>query len=364
VIELISDPKKITPDWLTRVLTHAGILTNGKVVKADWEIIGTGKMGDNARFSLTYDGEYSAPATIVAKLPAMDETARTMASLMGAYRKEVMFYSELATHCNMVTPTIYLALIDEAGADFIILMEDLAPAEPGSQLIGETPERAKLAVAEAAKLHASFYDQQALLAKDYITHTDVDSAVFGQELLQQNWPGFVERFGHGLNKECIAFGDDYVRNHVNWTCHYTGPKTLIHADFRTENLLFADDGTTTTVDWQTLTESCGLADVAYFLGGSLETDDRRQCEQETVEYYRQCLASAGFTLSAERCWQQYREFSVHGLMITILGAMFSEAQERSDKMFLVMAQRHLQHCVDMKANEFFKPLDSNAEELL
>jgi|TARA_B110000902_G_scaffold212676_1_gene243877 hypothetical protein len=358
VIELISDPKKISPDWLTQVLANADILTTGRVIKADGEVIGTGKMGDNVRFSLSYDGDYNAPATIIAKLPAMDETARTMASLMGAYRKEVMFYSELASHCEIATPTIYLALIDDSGADFIILMEDLAPAEPGSQLIGETAERAKLAVAEAAKLHASFYNKQALLKKDYITHTDEDSAAFGQQLLQQNWPGFVERFGHGLNAECIAFGSEYVLNHVNWSCHYTGPKTLIHADFRTENLLFGVNGATTTVDWQTLTESCGLADVAYFLGGSLETEDRRQCEQDTLDHYRHCLANAGFTINAEQCWQQYREFSVHGLMITVLGAMFSAAEERSDKMFLVMAQRHLQHCVDMKANEFFKPINN------
>lgn len=358
MIELISDPKQISPNWLTQVLANAGILTTGKVVNADWQVIGTGKMGDNVRFSLSYDGDYNAPVTIIAKLPAMDETARTMASLMGAYRKEVMFYSELASHCGITTPTIYLALIDDSGADFIILMEDLAPAEPGSQLIGETAERAKLAVAQAAKLHASFYDKPALLEKDYITHTDVDSAAFGQQLLQQNWPGFIERFGHGLNEECIAFGSEYVLNHVNWSCHYTGPKTLIHADFRTENLLFGPDGITTTVDWQTLTESCGLADVAYFLGGSLETEDRRQCEKDTLEHYRHCLANAGFTINAEQCWQQYREFSVHGLMITVLGAMFSAAEERSDKMFLVMAQRHLQHCVDMKANEFFKPINS------
>jgi len=45
---------------------------------------------------------------------------------------------------------------------------------------------------------------------------------------------------------------------------------------------------------------------------------------------------------------------MHGLMITILGASFSEAAERSDAMFLVMIQRHLQHCVDLQAGGFLK----------
>ena len=79
MIELISDPKLITTQWLTEVLHMCGLLDEGCVVGADWEMIGTGKMGDNARFTLTYDGDYNAPETLVAKLPATDETARMMA---------------------------------------------------------------------------------------------------------------------------------------------------------------------------------------------------------------------------------------------------------------------------------------------
>jgi hypothetical protein len=36
----------------------------------------------------------------------------------------------------------------------------------------------------------------------------------------------------------------------------------------------------------------------------------------------------------------------------VLGASFSTPDERSDKMFLAMIQRHLQHCVDLDAGEF------------
>ncbi|MBE9540469.1 MAG: phosphotransferase [Proteobacteria bacterium] len=352
MLELISDPNLITTKWLTEVLRAGGLLREGCVVGASWEMIGTGKMGDNARFTLTYDGDYDAPETLVAKLPATDETARMMAGGMGAYRKEVMFYKELANKTAMNTPDIYLALIDDDGSDFVILMKDLAPAEPGDQLVGETLVHAKQALAEAAKLHGAFYGKSDLLGADYITRTDAESAAFGQELLEQNWPGFVERFGHGLSEECIAFGHNYVAHHARWLAHYTGPKTLIHGDFRSENMLFSEHGRVATVDWQTLTESCALADVAYFIGGSLDIDVRRNHEEELLDYYRHCLAQEGVTLSKELCWQLYREFSINGLLITVLGAMFSEAAERSDKMFMVMIQRHLQHCVDMNAQEF------------
>ena len=352
MIDLISTPELITPQWLTEVLRANGSLPAGSVSGVEWEMIGTGKMGDNVRLVLTYDGEYNAPETLVAKLPATDETARMMAGGMGAYLKEVMFYRELADKTSMNTPDIYLALVDEGGSNFIILMKDLAPAEPGNQLVGESIVHAKQALAEAAKLHAAFHGKSDLLASDHISHTDADGAAFGQDLLQQNWPGFLQRFGHGLNEQCIAFGDDYVANHARWMAHYTGTKTLIHGDFRSENILFCENERATTVDWQTLTESCGLADTAYFIGGSLDIDVRRTHEKELVEYYRQCLEVEGVTLSSNECWQQYREFSINGLLITVLGAMFSEPAPRSDQMFLVMIQRHLQHCVDMNAREF------------
>ena len=123
MIELISDPNKISVEWLTEVLRAGGLLGEGCVLEASWKMIGTGKMGDNARFTLKYDGDYGAPLTLIAKLPATDETARMMAGAMGAYRKEVMFYRELARQTSMKTPAIYLTLISEDGTDFIILIE-------------------------------------------------------------------------------------------------------------------------------------------------------------------------------------------------------------------------------------------------
>ena len=352
VAKISSDPASISRPWLESILEDRGLLAGASIIDLQWATIGTGKMGDNVRLQLAYDRDCVAPSSIIAKLPAADETARTMAGYTGAYRKEVMFYRELANLSAMDTPDIYCARIDDSGTDFVILMQDLAPAVPGDQLVGETVERATRALAEAAKLHSAFHGKSELLSKHYITHNNADSAAFGQDLMQQNWPGFVARFGSGLSAQCTRFGERYVANHAAWTLRYSGVKTLVHGDFRSENLLFNGNGRTTTVDWQTLSESCGVADVAYFLGGSLDVELRRQCEQQMVEHYRSCLAEAGVALDAAQCWRQYREFSMHGIMITVLGAMFTEADPRGDRMFLAMAQRHLQQCVDLDAAEF------------
>lgn len=345
-MKLASSPGQLTCQWLNEALGAAGLLGQARVEAVSHTMIGTGKMGDNLRLSLSYSEDCAAPATLIAKLPAADDTARGIAGMLGAYRKEVAFYTEFAQRTAMRTPQIYHAMVSDDGTEFILLMEDLAPAEPGDQLIGASLAQARLALTEAAKLHASFHGNSDLLSADFVTKSDPESAAFGQDLLIQNWPGFVERFGGDISPECLAFGEHYIHRHSRWVASYQGKTTLAHGDFRAENLLFTEHSAT-TVDWQTLAESFGLCDVAYFLGGSLDTELRRQHERDLLEHYRQALAEQGLDLSADECWHQYRLGSMHGIVITVLGAMFSAPDERGDRMFLTMIQRHLQHALDL-----------------
>ena len=352
---IVSRPDEITPQWMTDALRDSGHLSDSSVVAAlDHRIIGTGKMGDNARFTLHYDGEHgNAPDSVIIKFPAEDETARAMAGAQGAYYNEVMFYRHLAGRTGMRTPAIYANEITDDRLLFITVMEDMAPAEPGSQLVGESLDHARVALREAAKLAVAFYGDEAGEHDFVLNQVRTDGGEFGQALLQQYWPGFLDRFGHGINQECRDFGADYVDNHKTFATRYTGPRTVAHGDFRSENILFYGDKAC-TVDWQTTSYASPLTDLAYFMGGSLDIEDRRGWERGLVKEYGEVLASLGLNLGFGACWEQYREQAMHGLMITVLGASFSAPAERSDAMFLAMIQRHLQHCVDLESGEFLK----------
>ncbi len=354
MVSIASTPAEITPEWLTLALRQSGHLPSGQVTDAPHEIIGTGKMGDNARFTLRYDVNCSAPNSVIAKLPASDETARSIAGAMGAYNNEVMFYRHLAAGTTINTPTIYASEVNAEGTEFVILMEDLAPAVPGSQLTGESLEHTRLALQQAAKLAASYYGDSSIGTLDYVNSpARSDGGAQGSELMQQFWPQFVDRFGHGLSPECIAFGEFYVERHKQFVTRFAGKTTLVHGDFRCENILFNNDYAT-VVDWQTVGESSALTDAAYFIGGSVEIADRRAWERELIQQYSVWLDTAGVSLDAASCWEQYREFAMHGIVITVLGACFSEPAERSDQMFLSMIQRHLQQCVDLDSREFLE----------
>lgn len=353
--EFPSTADALTSEYLNSALKNAGMLKNGELSAFQFDMIGTGKMGDNARLSLEYSGDATgAPSTLVAKLPAADEHARTMAGAQGAYYSEVMFYRELAPKTTMRTPQIYASELSEDRCNFLLLMEDVSPATPGSQLKGESLAHTKWVLGEAAKLAASFYGQSSIGEAEYVmAAARDDGGEFGQALMIEYWPQFADRFGHGLTPEQLSFGAHYSANHAHFVSRFKGPKTVAHGDLRSENVLFSDtQDAATIVDWQTTSESSVMTDAAYFLGGSVSTEDRRQHEKSLIEEYRRSLDQHGVSLSFEECWNQYREFAMHGLMITVLGACFSTPDERSDKMFLAMIKGHLQHCLDVGSAEF------------
>jgi hypothetical protein len=352
MVAIASSPDQITPQWLTQALHESGFLPTGEVTAVQHTVIGTGKMGDNLRFQLHYDGAYDAPPTLIAKLPATDDTARTMAGTLRLYYKEVMFYKHLAAGTAMRTPLIYTSEINDEGSEFVTLMEDLAPAQPGNQLVGESLPHTRMALEQAALLAAAYYGNEEVGKLDYVSsQADTDDTAKNALYMQQFWPQFVDRFGHGIPEPCNAFAEHYVDRCAHSVSRFQGKKTLIHGDFRSENLLFGA-AAATVVDWQTVAESSALADAAYFLGGSVDTEQRRQWERPLISDYCQWLNAAGVSLSERDCWEQYREHTMHGIMLTVLGAVFSAADPRSDKMFLTMIQRHLQHCVDLNAIEF------------
>ena len=80
---------------------------------------------------------------MIAKLPAADETSRATARSLGSYENEVRFYQLLAPELPMRTPAVYYADIDVETASFILLLEDMAPAQQGDQLRGCSPETAR-----------------------------------------------------------------------------------------------------------------------------------------------------------------------------------------------------------------------------
>src|SRR5690606_33927671 len=128
---------------------------------------------------------------------------------------------------------------------------------------------------------------------------------------------FLDRFGDRLSPTASAVAERFTPLVGAWIRSDEGqPLTLLHADYRLENMLFGRAPgvpALTTVDWQTPTLGAGPSDAAYFLGGSLPTAVRREHERELLELYRQGLRAGGVEVDADACFESYRRNAVAGV---------------------------------------------------
>ncbi len=351
---IISDPERVDASWLTDVLRFAGSVRDATVTSFTTEVVGTGQMGRNVRFRLEWDGETSdAPPTVVVKFPSNDPKSRATGTAQGVYLKEVRFYQELKQYVGIRTPLCHFAEIAPNATDFVMVMEDLAPAVQGDQLAGCSERAAALALAELAKLHAPRWGDPSLERIEFLAGAGSDGAQLLQAVYQGVWPGFAERYGAQLDADALALSERLGEALPGWILGRTGPLTLVHGDYRLDNMLF---GTRTggypltVVDWQTIALGPGAGDASYFLGASLLTPDRRACERELVRGYHEQLCALGVRdYSADACWRDYRRQAFGGVVMAVVASMIVEQTERGDEMFLAMATRHAAHAIDLES---------------
>jgi hypothetical protein len=351
--EIADTPGAITPEWLTNALHDH--LDDARVTDATTQPLGTGQMCDSVRITLTYDGETSLPETLVAKLPAADETSRNTAMMLRNYVKEVSFYRELVGDLTIRTPRVYYADIDEDGVRFVLLMQDMAPAAQGDQLTGCTPEIARAALKELVGLHAPRWNDETLKSYPWLYADPETGRSMSLGMLPMLWNGFRDRYADQLSDEVTSAGSALFDNIGGYVTDAGGPKTVVHGDYRLDNLLLGpgpDD--VCVVDWQTIALGAAGSDVAYFIGAGLLPDVRRDHEQDLVRSYHNDLLAAGVAaFSFEELWRDYRRGSWSGLVMAVGASMLVERTDRGDQMFMAMASRHARHALDLDAAAVF-----------
>jgi Ecdysteroid kinase-like family len=341
-------PRDLSPEWLSAVLGGAAI----ESVEVD--SIGTGQMSESRRVRISYAQGAQAdglPASVVVKTASEDETSRSTGVSLGVYDREVRFYRELAPRIGGPLARCHLAVIDPVEGWFTIVLEDIAGARQGDQIAGCTPEEARLAMRELARLHAPVFADPQLGATPWLNQ----ETPLNQALMTQLYGGFVERYGERVSSEHLEVCRRFIESLDGWTADRRPPLGLVHGDYRPDNMLFGSDGGArafVAVDWQTVSWGEVMTDASYFLGGALDTDARRAHEEELVRLYFDALAQEGVRgFGWEECWEGYRRASFLGILMTVAPAMLVERTERGDEMFMVSLARYAQHVLDVDALE-------------
>ncbi|MCR5878516.1 ecdysteroid 22-kinase family protein [Phenylobacterium sp. J367] len=343
----IRPPEAIDGPWMTAVLNDAGL--DVRVDRVTAQPVGTGQIGDSVRFHLEYGRKGpGAPASLVGKFPAAGPESRATGVALGNYLREVRFYQQLAAGALIRTPRCYFAEVDEQTHDFVLMLEDLAPAQPGDQLRGVTLDQARLVVVEAARLHASHWGDARLDTLPWVSGSAAaPSGMVTEEMVMALWAGFKDRYRDRLKPRWTAVGDDLARRFKQLGESYDGPRCLTHNDFRPDNMMFATPAggyPVTVLDWQSFAYGAGAVDVAYFLAGALPAKTLERHEPELLELYLRTLEGLGVKGYPMADLERHYAQGAYLLFATaFFAAMIVTRTERGDRMFLQMLGSAAEH---------------------
>ena len=327
-------PTDVTSQWLTSAL---GV----DVTAATVTPVGTGQTGATYRVALEYASATELPATLIVKLPSQDEAVRERVAL--GYKSEHAFYTEVADTLAMPLPRCYYCEIDRDGADFVMLLADLAPAVQGDQLQGCSLVEARLAAQALAGLHGPRWCDPAWLTFTGATmpRPDADFARGLGELAVMAADTTLSKLGERMSPQDRDTLTETAALVGRWLLLEPDRFSLLHGDYRLDNLLYDPERTrVTVVDWQTLTVGLPARDLAYFTGTSLVPELRAEVEAGLVDDYHRELLGHGVTgYDRDTCWRDYRLGAPQITLITTFGFAFAATTERGDDMVLTMLER-------------------------
>lgn len=348
----VTTPEAFDGEWLAAALVASGAAPPGARLEAlSGERIGAGKLGHNIRYRLSWAGQAPGPEAVVAKFASDDPTSRLTGLGLGIYAREIGFYRDLAASLPARIPACHYVAMDEVTGDFLLVLEDVSPARAGDQIDGCDPADAAGALAELALLHAARWGDATLADLPWLGQPMFDSPEGLQAFYQALLPGFFERYGERLGPDAVAVAERFADRVAAWAAPTDGPTTILHGDYRLDNLLFGPDGARVAiVDWQTVSIGEGVRDASYFLGAGLLTDDRRAHETALLRGYHAALAAGGVDAGRfDACFAAYRHASFGGLLMAVVASSVVGGDARSDEMFCVMAERHAAQATDLDA---------------
>ncbi|MCG6912189.1 MAG: phosphotransferase [Deltaproteobacteria bacterium] len=344
--------EEMTPEWLTESLTGSGVINGNAVRAVESEIIGSeqGYMGILARLSLTYEkADDALPSTMVAKIPTREKKNKMIMEAFWNFERENRLYEEILDKLPLRTPRCYFSDFDP-GWDaekvntvyrrygklptglvgiyfiyvglknvgmkrrYILLLEDFSHLEQIDQRDGCSYADAEMMIKPLGIAHAAFWKSPELNKYWLKNHADFSNMM---GFLSGRWPAVVkkalpDKIGQ---QEMAVFEwlkknnkqlDEYTRNR---------PHTLIHTDYRLDNIFFdREKKDIAVIDWQASCPGLGLFDPCFFM---LNNGSRAFTPQEAealITVYHQGLVEGGLSdYSLDECLDDY----VYGLLLAL-----------------------------------------------
>ncbi|MFP4512816.1 MAG: phosphotransferase [Acidimicrobiales bacterium] len=324
VVSIPSSIEQISPTWLAGA---TGLEIHG----FEAEQIGVGIGVSSALYRLHLDGS-DCPASVVVKLPALDEAAVFTSTILRMYHREVGFFSQLANQCPVRVPSTYHGAVDEETAQFVIVMEDMGAMRVVDQLDGMALSDAEWAVDALAAWQATWWREVDHLVESG-TAIALDDPIYPAVLplvFAEGWEkvtGLLE-----LPESIRHVGDRWVGGFERLLADLAqGPNTLAHGDYRGDNIMFDDDGSVVLLDFQLIGSGSAAYDLAYFVTQSLDADMAATHEQALFDRWIDGLRAGGVAeADLDHMWEDYRKAALFCLCYPVIasrGMDFSDPRQ-------------------------------------
>lgn len=324
----------VTPAWLSEA-------TGLDVETFELDQIGVGIGVSSALYRARLVGP-DCPASVVVKLPALDDAAVFTSTMLRMYLREAGFFHELAAQAPIRVPACLHASVDAETSEFVLVLEDFGGLRAVDQVKGMQVADAEQAVDGLAAWHATWWRGADELMAAGLT------VGLGDEIYKAVLPTV---FAEGWEKLGTELGIPSSVQAVGprWTAAMPGlldrlaetPTTMIHGDYRADNLFFEDDGTVAAVDFQLIGTGRGAYDLAYFITQSLDGPDASQHERPLFD--RWVVGLEGADVPAQdlaTAWDDYRAAALFCLVYPVVAWRGMDANDpRQCQLATTMLQR-------------------------
>ena len=155
-------------------------------------------------------------------------------------------------------------------------------------------EEGELVLGRLAEMHARWWNESRL--ESFVWLSSPADQADRQARLSASWAGFPSDLREQIDEHAAAVIEAMLPRWRAISARLAEPPwTLVHGDFRLDNLAF-DDGAADPLivfDWQLVGRGRGARDVAYFIAGVQAGEDPDRIRTRLLEQYHSTLAANG-----------------------------------------------------------------------
>lgn len=305
-------PDGITCAWMSNV-------TGWDVDEVTVTQIGVGVGVSSALYRAVLGGT-GCPESVIVKLAALAPEAVQTAAALGFYRREVNFFEELRSNSPVRVPSCHFTEIDDDNASFVIVMEDFGGNRMVDQVAGMELADVESAVAALADWHATWWNRVDGFSERGLAvplgspiYPAVLPTIFteGWDKLSAEAPHVLEPFGEIGPKFVDAIAGLLQQLDA-------APNTLLHGDYRADNMMFDSDGNLLLLDFQILGTGAAAYDLAYLVTQSPDASVASANERALFNLWTARLAEGGVPVAdLARAWDDYRTAALFCLIYPV-----------------------------------------------